>query len=64
MIVRVGNQVIGDLAVNSATYSDYELIYSGPAGTFDLRVEFTNDYLANGEDRNLRVDSIQVDDCL
>lgn len=65
MIVRVDNQVIGDLNVQATTYSPYQFYYAAPAsGPRQVSVSFDNDYYQNGEDRNLFLDALSIEECL
>lgn len=64
MIVRVGSTVIGNVTVNSSSYAPYEFFYSASAGSQEVRVTFDNDYYANGQDRNLLLDSIVIEECV
>jgi hypothetical protein len=64
MIVRVGGQTVGDVTVNSTSYAPYEFFYSAASGSSAVSVSFDNDYYQNGQDRNLLIDSIAVDECV
>lgn len=60
MDVLVNGVKIGSREVRSSSYQDYS--FSAPAVPAGAKVDvvFNNDYLANGEDRNLFVDSMTV----
>jgi glucose/arabinose dehydrogenase len=61
MAVRVNGVVVGSTEVRSDTFQDYSFNAGPiPAGA-TIDVVFTNDAVVNGEDRNLYVDSINVD---
>lgn len=63
MNVLVNGVVVGSATVDSATYGSYFFSIDAPIGTANLAVQFTNDYFQNGEDRNLYIDAIKVDEC-
>jgi endoglucanase len=60
MTLAVGGTLIGSVAVNTTTYKEYSFTYNATAGSKEIRVSFTNDYWAGGEDRNLLVDKVVV----
>jgi hypothetical protein len=62
--VKVGSQTIGDKTVNATSYTPYEFFYHANAGSQQISVNFDNDYNQNGQDRNLIVDSVAIDECL
>jgi hypothetical protein len=64
MIVSVAGQAIGDTTVNATTPTDYEFPYTAPAASATVSVSFDNDYYANGQDRNLYVDTVAIDECV
>jgi hypothetical protein len=64
MIVKVGNQTIGSTTVNATTYTPYEFSFDPSAGSQTVSVSFDNDYYQNGQDRNLYVDSVAIDECV
>lgn len=65
MIVRVGNQVVGDLNVQATAYSPYQFYYAAPAsGSRQVSISFDNDYYQNGDDRNLFLDALSIEECL
>jgi endo-1,3-1,4-beta-glycanase ExoK len=65
MIVRVGNQPVGDTTVNTAAFASYSFTATiASPGTQTLSISFDNDFFANGEDRNLLVDAITIDECV
>jgi endoglucanase len=59
MSVTVGGQLVGRASVASTSYRDYSFSVTG-SGSKEIRVSFDNDLQANGEDRNLIVDSLWV----
>jgi len=62
MLVTLGDDVVGEAVVDSASYADYEFVASASAsaGPRALGVWFDNDYYQNGEDRNLLVDTVAI----
>jgi mannose/cellobiose epimerase-like protein (N-acyl-D-glucosamine 2-epimerase family) len=60
MVVSIGGQVIGSAVVSSESYSEYTFSATTTEGTREIRIEFTNDYYQNGEDRNLFVDKFTI----
>lgn len=63
MTVYVGQQLIGELDVSDPEYAAYEFYYAASASSEALVVEFDNDYYQDGEDRNLLIDAVGVDEC-
>ena len=61
--VRVGSQTIGDVSVSATKYTPYEFAYTALGGPQTVSVAFDNDYYANGQDRNLYIDSVSIDEC-
>ena len=64
LVVSVGGRTIGDASVSATTYSPYEFAFAATAGAQAVSVTFDNDYYANGQDRNLYVDSVAIDECV
>ena len=60
MQVRVNGIAVADTEVRSTTYQDHGFAVPPLAGGDKVDVVFTNDLNANGEDRNLYVESITV----
>ena len=60
MEVSVGGSVVGTATVASDVYGTYGFDYSGPLGSQELRVRFTNDYYQRPDDRNLYVDRVDI----
>lgn len=62
LVVTVGDEVVGETVVGSASYADYDFVASasGSAAPLALGVWFDNDYYQNGEDRNLYVDTVTI----
>lgn len=59
MRVSVNGQVVSTVAVDATTWTDYTVDYSGPAGTYNVTVAFTNDLSSRKYgDRNLLLDSV------
>jgi glucose/arabinose dehydrogenase len=61
MLVSVGGASIGSASVNTTAYAAYTFPFSSSGGSAEVRVQFTNDYNQNGQDRNLYVDRLQID---
>ena len=64
MVVRAGQTIIGTATVSATAFSPYEFFYSAGYGTQEVRISFDNDYYANGEDRNLLLDSLVIEECV
>jgi hypothetical protein len=64
MIVRAGGQTIGDVSVDATAYRAYELYYDASPGSQPVSVSFDNDYYQSGEDRNLLLDTVEIEECL
>jgi YVTN family beta-propeller protein len=61
MRVSVGGIVLGNVTVNTTSYAPYTFTFvSASAQTLEVRVQFTNDYYLNGQDRNLFVDRVET----
>ncbi len=58
MQVRVNGVVVGTTVVQSPDYTDHRFDIAEFPATPDIDVTFLNDWFANGEDRNLYVESI------
>lgn len=63
LLVRVGVETIGTAWVDAPSYTAYEFFYAGQAGVNEVQIAFDNDYFQDGEDRNLYIDSITVEEC-
>jgi endo-1,3-1,4-beta-glycanase ExoK len=64
MIVRIGDLTIGDGAVTTTAFASYPFTTTvATAGPQAVSISFDNDYLANGEDRNLLIDALTIDEC-
>lgn len=63
MVVRVGDQVIGEVEVASEEHALFEFYYDAPVGARTVAIEFDNDYYQGGEDRNLILDALEIDAC-
>jgi endo-1,3-1,4-beta-glycanase ExoK len=64
MIVRAGGQTIGDVSVDATAYRAYEFYYDAGAGSQPVSISFDNDYYQGGEDRNLLLDTVEIEECL
>ena len=64
MVVRVGSQTVGDTSVSATSYalSSFSTTIAA-AGAQTVSVTFDNDAIINGEDRNLLVDAVSIDEC-
>lgn len=60
MIVRVGGKVAGETDVTSDIWSSYKVAASVEAGSHPIEIEFTNDAMEGGADRNLYVDRVEL----
>jgi hypothetical protein len=62
MVITLGDEVVGDTTVASASYADYDFVASASASSEarELGVWFDNDYYQDGEDRNLYVDTVTI----
>jgi hypothetical protein len=63
MTVTINGSLVYSTTVSSATWTDYTFDVSSVSGPAEVRVNFTNDYYANRQDRNLIVDKVTVDSC-
>ena len=63
MTVTVNGSKVYSVTVDSASWTDYSFTLPAAAGHAEVRVNFTNDYYANGEDRNLLVDKVTITSC-
>lgn len=64
MTVLVGDEVVGVTRVDTPNDSSYDFLFTVQGGARTLSVRFDNDYYRDGEDRNLVVASVIVDQCL
>jgi hypothetical protein len=62
--VSVGGQKIGEVSVSATKYTPYAFAHTAVPGPQTVSVAFDNDYYQNGEDRNLYIDSVSIDECL
>ena len=60
MKVQVGGNVVGEVDVNTDAWAPYAFKLTPSAGAADIKVEFTNDGMEGGADRNLYVDNVAV----
>jgi hypothetical protein len=60
MVLKANGAVIGEWDVTSSSLLSYATTVALGAGDVTFWIEFTNDYNQNGQDRNLRVDVLQV----
>lgn len=62
MVVKVGEQTVGEQDVSTDTFMAYEFEVTLAAGNHDIVIEFTNDSESDQEDRNLYVDKVGVEE--
>jgi endoglucanase len=62
MVVKVGEQKVGEVDVTGETFTPYDFEANVTAGTHDIVIEFTNDSAAGQDDRNLYVDKVGVEE--
>jgi endoglucanase len=62
LVVKVGDQTIGEKDVTSDSFMPYVFEGTVSAGTKDIVLEFTNDSPAGQDDRNLYVDKVGVEE--
>lgn len=60
MRLLIGGQLQGTVSVSSTSWKEYVFEVAPPAGTAEFRVNFDNDAVISGEDRNLYVDKVVV----
>ena len=63
MVVSMDDTVIGEADVTSEDFSEFSFPFAAPAGEHALRVQFSNDYLQGGRDRNLIVGNVAIGQC-
>jgi|GEM_PF-1480630 len=63
MTVTINGSQVYSTTVSAASWTDYSFNVASMAGDAEVRINFTNDYYLNGEDRNLIVDKITVRSC-
>lgn len=63
MTVTINGSQVYSTTVSSASWTDYTFNVSSVTGDAQVRINFTNDYYANGQDRNLIVDKVTVKSC-
>ncbi len=63
MTVTINGSEVYSTTVSSAAWLDYTFSVSSVSGHAEVRVNFTNDYYVNGNDRNLIVDKVTVNSC-
>jgi hypothetical protein len=59
LIITIDGEAIGDVVVESASFSSYELVQTG-SGEHELGVWFDNDYYVDGDDRNVVISDVTV----
>lgn len=64
MTLLVGDREVGSVAVDASDYATFEFFTAAPAGSRRVSVRFDNDYYQGGQDRNLIVESLRVEECL
>ena len=60
MTVTINGAQVYQTTVESDSWTDYTVAFDAPAGTAEVRVNFTNDYYNPPEDRNLLLDKVTV----
>lgn len=60
VVVRVDCAAVGRISASSTVLADYPVPVELSAGCHDLELAFVNDEAHDGEDRNLRVESVTV----
>ena len=63
MVVSMDDTVIGEADVTSEDFSEFSFPFTALAGEHALRVQFSNDYLQGGRDRNLIVGNVAIGQC-
>ena len=63
MLVKVGSQTVGDTSVSTTAYAVSSFPTVATAGTQTVSITFDNDAVINGQDRNLIVDAVTIDEC-
>ena len=63
MIVSVDDEIIGEADIPSEEFSSFAFPFSTTGGWHSVRVEFSNDYLQGGRDRNLILDTVAIGQC-
>ena len=63
MTVTINGSQVYSTTVSSASFANYTFSVASAQGPAQVRVHFTNDYYANGNDRNLIVDKVTVNSC-
>ncbi|RYZ07387.1 MAG: hypothetical protein EOO73_12085 [Myxococcales bacterium] len=62
MVVKVGEQTVGEKDVTTDSFMAYEFEATVTAGTSDVVIEFTNDSEDGQDDRNLYVDKVEIEE--
>lgn len=63
MVVSVDDVVIGETDVPSEDFSEFAFPYVANAGSHAVRVQFSNDFLQGGKDRNLILGNVAIGQC-
>lgn len=58
MRIDVNGTPVGWFSVSSTTWQDYTFTFNPTPGTYEVRINFTNDYYSPPNDRNLYVDKV------
>lgn len=64
MAVRVGDRTLGDASATASVYTPHEFSFDASPGAQTISVVFDNDYYANGQDRNLYLDAVVIEECV
>ena len=60
MEIRIDQQTVASIQVNSSTWANFSTTVAVQAGTHDVAIAFVNNYYAPPEDRNLYVDKVSI----
>ncbi|MBN2450171.1 MAG: hypothetical protein JXR77_07260, partial [Lentisphaeria bacterium] len=60
VVLRHGNETLAQISLTQGEQKAYPSMVELPAGVCELRLAYTNDLQADGEDRNLVLDAIQI----
>lgn len=60
MSVRVNNTEVFATDVTSTDWTDYGFWFNAPAGSAQVRIYFTNDYIQGTQDRNLFIEKVVI----
>jgi len=60
LVVTLDGEPVYTYSVTSSAWTQYSFNLEAPAGVHELQIHFDNDYLQNGQDRNLLVDKLII----